>query len=94
MDGLSTFTITNGGSAMTGVTKWTLTVNGESVITGQLQQAAVDEGLPDVPVMKTEIYRRAVYRDAQGDASGATAYAPSSEAAGEIKRFVRELLQV
>jgi len=40
MDGLSTFTITNGGSAMTGVTGWTLTVNGEAVITGRIQLSA------------------------------------------------------
>jgi cell division septation protein DedD len=40
MDGLSTFTITNTGSNMAGVTKWTLTVNGEAAITGQIQLGA------------------------------------------------------
>ena len=40
MDGLSTFTITNGGGDMAGVTKWTLTVNGEVVITGEIRLGA------------------------------------------------------
>ena len=97
MDGLSTFTITNDGDSMADVTKWTLEVNGEEVITGEIQLGAgeayrmgfaVYKGTLTLTVTQRPGYPNTATASAQIDTEGCviepTAIRDSSEPAALI----------
>lgn len=97
MDGLSTFTITNDGDGMADVTKWTLAVNGEDVIAGEIQLGAgeayrmgfaVYKGALALTVTQRPGYPNATTASAQIDTEGCviepTAIRDSNEPAALI----------